>query len=323
MDVPYGSATAPFGSGPYLRTDPKRQYLHIFEFGSAAAPAPVFFFAHGNGADADALNQQELADIASVGYSAISWESVSTISDADDVFTCWADQLLVYEWAKTNAATYNLDMNNVIIGGRSRGSICGWSLGQSGDTEIKAIYMYNALPDPVWQDVDTWDPVADVSAQSPPTYLAYGPECPKPITQDCTISGDIHNPRHGQKIVDRYEELGLTITLTDGMHNLQPGNTPNVMRYFPSLVDPSITLSPTTPTTMQSADATCAAKLAEVCFEFGYTKPKQCKECATENKAALNVAGCTIESAKIICMDNSAAASTLAPVMLALVLMLP
>ena len=77
-----------------------------------------FFFAHGNGGVAD-MNQKELSSIASAGYSTISWESVTAIKTMEDLAQAWADFELVIAWAKANAADHNLDVGNMIIGGRS------------------------------------------------------------------------------------------------------------------------------------------------------------------------------------------------------------
>eukprot|EP00588_Corethron_pennatum_P024473 CAMPEP_0194316200 /NCGR_PEP_ID=MMETSP0171-20130528/13018_1 /TAXON_ID=218684 /ORGANISM="Corethron pennatum, Strain L29A3" /LENGTH=137 /DNA_ID=CAMNT_0039072359 /DNA_START=1 /DNA_END=410 /DNA_ORIENTATION=+ len=137
------------------------------------------------------------------------------------MLVAWSDFELLWEWFQTNAEKYGLDPNSVIIGGRSRGSIASWMMAQSQKSAIRGIYMHNALPEGVWMAGDaTW--LEPVTSGSPPAYLTYGPECPKPIIQSCTPSPDpkdIHNPLYGQKIVDRYTDLGMAamITLKDGL----------------------------------------------------------------------------------------------------------
>ena len=74
-------------------------------------------------------------------YSLVGWESVSTISDTADLTTCQSDLALVMGWLNENAGLYNLDVNNIIMGGRSRGSMCSWMSAHSGDAGIKGIYM--------------------------------------------------------------------------------------------------------------------------------------------------------------------------------------
>jgi hypothetical protein len=90
--------------------------------------------------------------------------------------------------------------------------------------------MYNALPNSVWPEGNTvW--LDYITTESPLAHLVYGPERPKPFTQDCDPN-DGHNPRNGQRVVDRYTELGITssIGLTDGLTNAGIG----IYDLFPS-----------------------------------------------------------------------------------------
>jgi len=221
--VPYNDGdVSSFWEGPYDLTDPRRQHLHLLQtLSTTQRPSPVFFHAHGNGGDSN-LTSDKLDIFVGAGYSVISWESVGKVSTPEDINVCWSDFELVWDWFQANAAKLNLDPDSVVIGGRSRGSICSWPMAHSQKPAIRGLYMNNALPDGVWGENSHW--VEDVTAGSPPAYLAYKPKCPKPIMQDCLPSpnpNDIHNPRHGQTIVDRYTELGMAsmITLTDGLTN--------------------------------------------------------------------------------------------------------
>jgi acetyl esterase/lipase len=242
--VPYVTGTQPYGEGegPFLRNNPKRQHLHIAQTPSTE-PTPVYFFAHGNGGTAAGSPvagwAPELSIVQAAGYSVISWESVTTLDAPEDTDVCWADAALVFEWFRANAAIYNLDPNKVIIGGRSRGSVCSWSLAQTPDPAIQGMYFYNSLPDRTWLVPDPpWKPL--VTKDSPPAYLAYGPLCPKPIIaegpQACApVPYDGHNPKNGQKIVERYAEVGLSasITLKDGFESLGYG----LFDEFPGFID--------------------------------------------------------------------------------------
>jgi len=261
MYVPYnGGDPDLFGDeGLYDHNNPLRQHLHLLT-ASSNEKTPVFIFAHSNGKKVSAgqISGKDRDIISGAGYSIISWESVSNISSQETVQVCWSDFDLVWEWFQSNAKKYNFDTTSVIIGGRSRGSICSWPLAYSKKAEINGIYMYNALPNP-WEIGNTGKPwVHDVTLKSPSAYLVYGPECEKPIKQDCEPSPDmtdIHNPRNGQTIVDRYTELGMAsmITLTDGLKNHEEG----VFDYFPSYVG-FITANPTiTPASNSSPKSIC------------------------------------------------------------------
>lgn len=221
--------------------DPKRQHLHIYHNAGASKPTPFYIFAHGNGGKAAMLTTagKIIDDVAREGYSTVSWESVQRIQTTADLQTCQSDLALVMGWLNENAGLYNLDVNNIIMGGRSRGSMCSWMSAHSGDPGIKGIYMHSALPN---EQTATF--IDAVTANSPPAYLPYNTECPKPIKQDCrscrfpetgpTCKEDIHNPRYGQQVVERYIELGIgdNITLTDGMS--KAGFRP--MYYFSDFV---------------------------------------------------------------------------------------
>lgn len=272
-------------------------------------PSPVYLFAHGNGGTAN-LNAGELGQFVIAGYSVISWESVTKLdgaSFAEDLATCKADLELVFAWFKENAAAYNFDPNAVVIGGRSRGSICSWDMAHSGKPEIQGLYMYNALPDGVWMGANApWLP-AITAEKSPPAYLVFGPECPKPITQDCVPSpdpGDRHSPRNGQKIVDRYTQLGLEITLTDGLEN----NNIGVFDLFPDCAASLAGTAAQTTTTAPPAPVSCTNKFSELCPNQKF--PKLCGECVTSNKAAFAGAGCTAEALISICSAVGATTTT-------------
>jgi hypothetical protein len=221
------------GKPPYSEEDPQRQHLHIYQQPSEHPlldePSPVFFFAHANGKTSENFRESgDLETIIASGYSVISWESVTVADSTITSQTCADDFELVWSWFKANADTYNFDPDHVIIGGRSRGTVCSWELAHSGKSAIKGLYMINALPNAVWiSDAKlgpgyVWDQLID--EHSPPMHLLFMPQCPKPITQGCVPSplpDDIHNPRNGQTIVDRYHELGIgsKIQLTDGLTN--------------------------------------------------------------------------------------------------------
>lgn len=210
----------------YGTDDPSRQFLNIY-LADTAEPAPVLFWAHQNGSTAFNVSQEQADTIVGEGYTLISWESIPSLSTPADLLTAWSDAQLAFDWVRANAATYNLDPDHFIIGGRSRGSGASWPLAHGGHPAIKGIYMYNALPDGFWQAPELWTPVVEVNADSPPVYFAYGP---------VYGSTDSHRPDNSDPVVARYDELGLgdDITITTGMW--QAGIS-NVMFYFPDFVE--------------------------------------------------------------------------------------
>lgn len=181
----------------------ERQYMDIY-VAPSTCPTPVYFDAHGNGGNTS-MPISIVNSLKSKGISIVAWESLTTIQNATDILTGWADIELMFSWVKANAAKYNLDTNNFIIGGSSRGSILSWKYGQKPNPNVKGLYMYNALPS-VWEDSTNWWPPNDVTVSAPPIIFVYLRE---PGCSSDPINPDIHDPNNGYKIMDRYNSLGI------------------------------------------------------------------------------------------------------------------
>lgn len=187
----------------YGADDINRQYLNIYK-ATGDGPKPVFLYAHQNGADACFVTEQQKAVVTGAGYTIVSWESHLTLSDQQTAEDAWADINLVVEYLRANATAFNVDMNHIIVAGRSRGSAASWKFAHSLDPAIKGLYMTQALPDQVWADLTIWDPRDDVSANSPPVHFAYNPS-----EVDIPDDEDAHDPQRGYDIIDVYETLGI------------------------------------------------------------------------------------------------------------------
>jgi hypothetical protein len=163
-------------------------------------PSGIFFWAHANGGSPDSLQEPDANAMLESGYAVVSWGSVGKLEAEADVLMGWADAQVVFDHVRANAATWNMDPDNIIIGGRSRGSIVSWPLAQSGHPSIVGIYMYNALPSAVWQEGASWTPDDEVTADAPPTYLVYGPPWG---------SSDGHAPDNVLPIEAAYDSFGI------------------------------------------------------------------------------------------------------------------
>ena len=184
MHVPYGPG--------------EDQWLNLY-LADSDTPTPIYLFSHANGGTADSVGGF-VAELNDVGITTISWESV-VLPDGgqEDIQTGWSDAELMLDWVREHAEIYNLDATRIIAGGRSRGSVFTWRLAHSGDPAIQGIYMFQALPDGVWQG-EEWTPVAEVNADSPPMKLTY---------KEPRYTDDGHDPDNGYAILDRYTELGI------------------------------------------------------------------------------------------------------------------
>jgi len=215
----------------YGTDDTSRQWLNIYE-ASGSGTKPVFLYAHANGGSACNVNNPMKATITAENYTIVSWESHSALSTSSETQDAWADAELVMAYLRANAAHFNLDMSNIIVAGRSRGSGASWKLAHS-DSSVRGIYMPQALPDPFWESLSIWDPATDVTVDSKPIYMPY-----KPSTPD--ITGDIHDPRRGLDIVDRYAALGLGHKASVDMGVAEDA----LFDYFPTFLESLDTTTP-------------------------------------------------------------------------------
>jgi hypothetical protein len=194
-------------------------------------PSGIFFWAHANGGTPNSMTQAEADAALDNGYAVVSWGSVGKLQGYEIIQTGWADSQVVFDYVRANAATWNMDPDRIIIGGRSRGSIVSWMLAHGGHPAITGIYMYNALPRGVWPS-NVWTDA--ITADSPPIYLVYGPEWG---------SSDGHAPDNVLPVRDAYTALGMSdeFTLYEDMwgnfrdDNNNWTNEYTTHHYFPEL----------------------------------------------------------------------------------------
>ncbi len=198
-----------------------RQFLDLYKAASAC-PTPIYFDAHGNGGDTS-MPDDIIEELNALGITIIAWESLTAVKTESEVETGWSDAELMFQWVQDHAETYNLDVNNMIIGGSSRGSILSWKYGHSADPGIKGLYMYNALPSNSWGF--GWYPPDDVTSASPPIQFVYKRE---PGCSTDPVDPDIHDPNNGFAIIDTYTSIGLG-DQTDMVHSI--GETSNTDKY--------------------------------------------------------------------------------------------
>ena len=108
---------------------------------------------------------------------------------------------------------------------------------------------------------------------------------------------NIHNPRHGQKIVQLYEELGISdrITLIDGMDiaGTSPSTGGVIMTYFPDFAESIRTGMP-----FPYPNA-CLDELVARCN--GSETFNVCMDCALNNEDILWESECTYAAIESLC----------------------
>lgn len=167
-------------------------------------PAPVYLWGHPN---SDGKTPPSAADISSSmvgrlnkrGIAVISWESVPQVKTLNDVATCEEDLETLYSWLCKYAAAYNLDMENFFVGGMSRGTVISWKFANAVPGRVRGVFYAQGLPKGAWADGKE-RPLDYVTRQSPPIVFTY---------REGMDTTDGHSPRYGQRIVDRYTELGI------------------------------------------------------------------------------------------------------------------
>ena len=199
-----------------------RQWLNLY-LPSVSKPAPIFIYAHHNGSTANDVKSSWADPTVAEGTAIISWESIAEVQGPSDFQICVADAKIMFEWVKENATTYNFDIENIIIGGQSRGSFVSWHLAHSLDPGIVGIYMGQALPGESFYEHS----LEPITKNAPPIFLAYRKE------PGCV--GDIHDPAHGLRVVERYKELGIG-DKAKLVHSLNDTDNNQVIQFLPEFV---------------------------------------------------------------------------------------
>jgi predicted esterase len=197
--------------------------IYIAEGTRNGPPTPLYVWAHGGGGTLDGFANEIWSELKGAGISAISWGSVDNIflnivdfqqamkdkekGLIDNIFPNLAgfhqamkDMEKVMEFVLENADKYNFDTNKIVTGGSSRGSFISWEYAHNNPKIVKGIYSSGALGDPLMWKEYGWEPRNAIHAGSPPLYFTYLPT---------PGDGNIHNPKSGTLIKERYEELGI------------------------------------------------------------------------------------------------------------------
>tara|TARA_B110000483_G_C18177698_1_gene535651 strand:- start:308 stop:1015 length:708 start_codon:yes stop_codon:yes gene_type:complete len=172
-------------------------WLNIY-LADGEAKKPVLVFSHANGSTADQFPLKVWNDLKKAGVSAISWESVPQLKNLSEYQTCQEDFRSVLDWVENNSEKYGFDLENIIICGRSRGSIVTWSALHTYPEKFRGAYMTQALPKGGWNIRDF---TKDVTPESPALFLAYA---------ENLDTSDGHTPLNGLKIKKAYEFNGIT-----------------------------------------------------------------------------------------------------------------
>lgn len=186
----------------------ENNWLNVYPV-SGDKPCAVYVWGHPNSdgkvpPSANDISTALVATLNAEGIAVISWESVPQVKSHKDVTTCESDLERVYQWIQKNGATYNIDTDNIFIGGASRGSVVSWRFINENPEKVRGGYFAQALPKGAWAD-QQMTPRKLVTDKSPKVIFTY---------RDAMDTTDGHSPKFGQIIVDRYKELNIEDRIT-------------------------------------------------------------------------------------------------------------
>ena len=178
------------------------QWLNLYQ-AQSLTPTPVYIWSHPNGSSpanpgsAYTFPETVKNTLLAAGISVISWESVQQVQDEADLSKTETDFNLVMTWLRANAEKYNININKVVVGGRSRGSWATWPGTNVTINNIKGYYGVQAFPDTGWL---LRDPRNLITPASVPLFLTYD----QPLG-----TTDNHKPENGFLMKDKYTAVGI------------------------------------------------------------------------------------------------------------------
>ena len=158
---------------------------------------PIVIWAHQGGGKPE--NFKDTAKVLnSMDVHALSWgtqskENYTTIEEIDSL------AYSVLDWVIANADEYNIDTNQIIISGQSRGSGYSWRLAYRDYPGIKGIYMAQALGETI---MDSFDPTLVITEDAPPIFFTWKP--------GAGLDGDSHTQDGAISVTNKYNELGIS-----------------------------------------------------------------------------------------------------------------
>ncbi|MEM9587205.1 MAG: GDSL-type esterase/lipase family protein [Planctomycetota bacterium] len=156
-------------------------------------PSPVFVFGHAKGQTLDAVPQEAIKRLRFARMAFISVEANDVEGDGRQEIGEAETWARVIAFLSTNAKRFNLDMNNVFVGGRSLGSIGAFPYAMDHADTVRGVYCVQAIPD----QGETFAPL--VAENAPPCRFIFR----------STIGSHDHDPINGVKIGEAYRRLGI------------------------------------------------------------------------------------------------------------------
>ena len=131
------------------------------------APTPIYIWGHAKGQTYKRVSKDAVSLCLDAGYSFLSIEANDDNNDGIQDLYFKEPWLKILDFVIANAAKYNIDPENIFIGGRSLGSIGSFPAAMERWEDVRGVYSMQALPTGGKQHA------ALVGKNSPPCHLIY------------------------------------------------------------------------------------------------------------------------------------------------------
>lgn len=239
----------PWGTERWFETSLQREAAQIYDLwmpaGTPEQPVPIIIWAHASGSDHVIPNRKGpvfrglVAPALAAGMAVMSVEYRHPVDNAYLGEVYHDDLLQVIQYARTLAPALGLDVNNVFLASRSRGSLAVWtalqddraqpggSLQQQQSTRVNAVFAIQAQTTYVSEENSLYlyeeeraaylkrkpgnplfgSAVASATADDPPVLMRYTPEFYRRLVFRTELSS--HHPDYGLTLCQRYTDLGI------------------------------------------------------------------------------------------------------------------
>jgi len=157
------------------------------------APTPIYIWGHAKGQTYKRVSKDAVSLCLDAGYSFLSIEANDDNNDGIQDLYFKEPWLKILDFVIANAAKYNIDPENIFIGGRSLGSIGSFPAAMERWEDVRGVYSMQALPTGGKQHA------ALVGKNSPPCHLIY---------RGARGSGN-HDPLNGIMVQEAYRNAGI------------------------------------------------------------------------------------------------------------------
>jgi len=156
-------------------------------------PTPFFLFGHAKGQTHKNVPRDKIKRLFEGRMAFVSIEANDVDRDGRQEIWDEVTWQKAVRFLESNADTYNLDMDNLFVGGRSLGSLGAFSYAMNNSDKVRGVFCVQALPD----RGDSFSKL--VTKDAPPCRLVF----------KTRLGSNDHDPTNGMRIREVYDRLGI------------------------------------------------------------------------------------------------------------------